>query len=63
MPKFDTMNEISVPSLTDKELKALLAKANEEELMYALGYHKRLRSTYYDRARVCRLNQSRKILY
>ena len=41
MPKFDTMNEISVPSLTDKELKALLAKANEEELMYALGYHKK----------------------
>lgn len=41
MPKFDTMNEISVPSLTDNELKALLAKANEEELMYALGYHKR----------------------
>lgn len=41
MPKFDTMNELNLPSLTDKELKTLLAKANEEELMYALGYHKK----------------------
>ena len=41
MPKFDNANEVKIPKLTDRELKHLLINAHEEELMYALGYHKK----------------------
>lgn len=41
MAKFSNINEVEIPKLTDHELKSLLANANEEELMRALGYHKK----------------------
>ena len=41
MAKFSNTNEVEMPKLTDNELKSLLANANEEELMRALGYHKK----------------------
>lgn len=42
MAKFANVNEIKIPTFTDDELKSLLSNANEEELMYALGYHKKM---------------------
>lgn len=41
MTKFVHANEIKVPKFTDYDLKRLLNNADEEWLMYALGYHKK----------------------
>lgn len=41
MTEFVRANEIKVPEFTDYELKLLLNNADEELLMYALGYHKK----------------------
>lgn len=41
MAKFVNANEIKVPILTDCELKRLLNNSDEEQLMHALGYHKK----------------------
>lgn len=41
MAEFIKANEIKVPEFTDYELNHLLNSADEERLMYALGYHKK----------------------
>lgn len=41
MAKFSNASEVEIPKLTYYELKSLLVDANEEELMFALGYHKK----------------------
>ena len=42
MAEFVNANEIKVPEFTDHELNRLLNNADEEQLMYVLGYHKKV---------------------